>query len=114
MTRELNDRFRDFRHACDEAPAGTYEAEKELREAIGDAVDALYSAGRRIAGLNACCSDGAHHVEATIYAWLTKDSSFGATAEGFGMALGTPARDRVIQQAERDRDALARIRGAQS
>lgn len=79
----LNQRFRNFRACCDDAPAGYFTPERELRNTIGDAVDALAKEAQRL-GLKPCNCDGAHNVEATIYAWLTEGTLFGAAAEGYG------------------------------
>jgi hypothetical protein len=78
-----NTRFRNFRACCDDAPAGTFRDERELRLAIGDAVDELARRAQAL-GLKPCNCDGAHNVEATIYEWLTAGSLFGAVAEGCG------------------------------
>lgn len=109
--KDINERFAQFRTCCDDAPAGTYVDEKELREAIGNAVDKLAREMKRLFGHTPCMSDGAHNVEATIYEWLTKGTTHCATAEGFGFAMDTPARERVIRQMASNRDFLRSISG---
>ena len=83
MNNDKNTRFSNFRACCDDAPKGSFEAERELREAIGRATDELMTKARSL-GLKPCNCDGAHNVEATIYEWVTKGSLFGAAAEGYG------------------------------
>jgi hypothetical protein len=78
-----NTRFANFRACCDDAPAGEYLAERELRQAIGQVTDELMKKAAEL-GLKPCNCDGAHNVEATIYEWLTAGTLFGATAEGYG------------------------------
>jgi len=78
-----NKRFANFRACCDDAPSWSFIPERQLRVAIGDAVDGLMQKAREL-GLKPCNCDGAHNVEATIYEWLTKGSIFGAAAEGYG------------------------------
>lgn len=79
----INERFANFRAGCDDAPKGTFLAQRDLRDAIGSAVDSLMQKAREL-GLSPCNCDGAHHVEATIYAWMTEGSLFGVQAEGYG------------------------------
>lgn len=115
---EMNRRFANFRECCDHAPKGTYEWSKEIREIIGRHVDAI-AAEVRATGITPCMCDGAHNVEAAIYAWITKSPDCPMqiyAAEGFGQAMDSNERDRVIAQAERDRCALEEhlTRGDQS
>jgi hypothetical protein len=108
---QANQRFAHFRRAAEDAPEGTYEASKAVREAIGDAVDGLISRFREL-GFVVDNSDGAHDAEASLFAWL--HASNPATeldaAIGFGSAMNGPAADRVRAQAARDRDFLASLR----
>lgn len=82
---ELNRRFSYFRDGLDIADQQphAFTAAKELRDAIGDAVDTLAALARR-RGMKPNNCDGVHNVEATIYEWLTKGSTFGAAVEGLG------------------------------
>lgn len=81
MGSDLDIRFQHFRDGCELAPDDRFINEKRMRFEIGEAVDKLRARGRTF-GLTPCNSDGAHHVEAVIYAWLTKGTTFGASAEG--------------------------------
>lgn len=85
---DRNQRFAYFRHGVDaieSSPdkAGQYQVEQEMRQMIGEAVDALAKFAREH-GMNPCNCDGIHNVESTIYAWLTKGTTVGAAVEGFG------------------------------
>lgn len=102
---DINKRFSNFRAGCDAAPDRMFEAEKTLRDLIGEAVDHISIEARKL-GLKPCNSDGAHNVEATIYAWLTKGSDIGASVEGLGMAQNYPRAAEIKANLERDRDFL--------
>jgi hypothetical protein len=114
---DINTRYSNFRDCCDSAPDGTYEAAKELKCIIQEHMDALLADVREaFPTIRPDNCDGIHNVEATIYTWLADaEGSLGqfATAEGFGCSLGygPETAARVIAQAARDRDALARIQG---
>ncbi len=102
---DINKRFADFRNGCDAAPDRMFEQEKQMRDAIGAAVDTLAALAREM-GLTPCNCDGVHNVEATIYEWLTKNSTFGATIEGFGFAQDYPRAAEIRANLERDRDFI--------
>ncbi|EPV8686698.1 hypothetical protein ACWAUP_000350 [Pseudomonas aeruginosa] len=101
----------NFRACAESAPSGTYLDAKQLARVIGEACDNLIKDVRAI-GLKADNCDLIFAVEAAIYDYV-KRSNPGAglfpTAEGFGSSMGTEARDRVIANAERDRDSLAKL-----
>lgn len=96
---DINKRFANLRAGLDTADPRLFRAERELREAIGAAVDSLSQKAQAL-GLRPCNSDGAHNVEATIWAWLTKEHptkgiiGFGATLEGIG-EHGIPAHSQL-------------------
>lgn len=94
--------FQHFADCADQAPQGTFEAAKSVREVIGNAVDALIRDMRAL-GLRADNCDGAFALEAAIYEWLkvaNPDATLFPTAEGFGAAILGPARERVLAQAQ--------------
>jgi len=111
MNNALKAALRDF-HACTEyAPAGTYMQARQLAENIGNACDNLIRDVRAM-DLQADNCDLIFAVEAVIYDYVKRSNpgeSLFPTAEGFGSAMDTEARDRVIVSAERDRDFLASI-----
>lgn len=110
----------DHYAACAEsAPDGLYLQTKIVRALIGDAVDRLIRDARAL-GLRADNCDGAHALEVAIYEWLraaNPENYEFDTAEGFGAALDTEARDRVLASARaavahyRDRDGYAPTAG---
>jgi hypothetical protein len=105
---KLDDNFAHFRACCDDAPMGTYEKAKDVREAISDAMDAL-QAGLRTTGLTSGQSDIAHHCEAAMYEYVkqsNRDAYFFVTAEAFGASMSGPERDRIISQAKQNKDAF--------
>jgi Skp family chaperone for outer membrane proteins len=96
-----NDAFANFRRCCDDAPAGTYQQAKDLRQAIGDAMTALQVELVAL-GYKVDNCDRAHDLEAAMYAYVkasNPDATVFPTAEGFGDSMTGPARDRVIAQA---------------
>ncbi len=99
--REWATRFDNFEACADNAPAGTYEKQKDLRRLIGGIVDALIS-GLPAHGLRGDNCDRARDLEIEIYRYLVEsnpDEGLFYTAEGFGSAMEGPARERVISQA---------------
>lgn len=97
-----NEAFENFRRCVDDAPAGSYDAAKELAAVIGDACDNLMKEVRAL-GLKADACDLIYHVEATIYEYVKRSnpqSTIFPVSEGFGSAMSGPARDRVIAQAK--------------
>lgn len=94
----------NFKRCAEEAPAGAFEDAKALNSAIGEVCDTLITDIRAL-GLKADNSGGIFAIEAGIYDYVKKsnpDSQLFAVAEGFGAAMAGPARERVLEQAERD------------
>lgn len=111
MSTELKKTLEHFKRCADEAPQGTYEDAKRLNEVIGNTCDNLIKEIRAL-GLKADTCDLIFAVEATIYDYVKRSNPAAPlfpVAEGFGSAMDGPARDRVIAQAERDRDILAAL-----
>jgi hypothetical protein len=99
----------DFKRCAEDAPEGCYEDAKRLNDLIGGSVDALMRDIRAM-GLKADACDRAFQLEAMIYAYVKEsnpDSTIFPTAEGFGASMSGVARERVLSQAERDRDCLS-------
>lgn len=106
--RPLNDRLRNLEECADSAPHGTYERAKSAVEFIHTAADDLRLAAN-MSGFLAMNDDRIRNVEVALYAYILASNPNDCeliAAEGFGAAMGTPARARVIAGAERDRDAL--------
>ena len=104
----LNKQLEHFKRCADEAPQGMYTEARALNVVIGDACDGLMRELRAL-GLKADSCDLIYHVEATIYDYVKQsnpESSMFAVAEGFGAAMDGPAANRVLAQAQRDRDFL--------
>lgn len=107
MNNELRS-FYNFRNCVSDAPEGTYDHAKQLAAILGDAMDGLMRE-LRAAGFHADNCDKAFRLEAAMYEYV-KESNPDATvfpvSEGFGesMSLSRPVRERVIAQAERNRD----------
>lgn len=94
----LNQDFAAFRNGIEDAPAGTYVAETQVRAAIGEAVDGLIEKFREL-GFPVCNSDGAHNVEAVIFDWVRQ------TGRGeFESCIGLGGLDRWTRA-----DAVARL-----
>ena len=111
-TQALRDALADFKSCADQAPEGCYEHAKELNAVIGQACRDIMSELRAL-GLKASPSDLAFDLEAAIYYYAKRsnpDATVFPTAEGFGSSLDGPARERVLAQAARDRDALRTLR----
>lgn len=109
MNDAMKSALQNFRACAEDAPAGTYLDAKQLADIIGSACDNLIKNVRAM-GLQADNCDLIFTVEATIYDYVKRsnpNAGLFPAAEGFGSAMDTPARDRVIANAERDRDCLA-------
>lgn len=104
----------NFKSCAQDAPVGCYDNAKELHEVIGTACDDLMAAVRGL-GLKADNCDLIFELEAAMYDYIKRSNPLEgvlfATAEGFGASLEGPARDRVIMQAERNRDFLKQFAG---
>lgn len=99
----------DNLEACDEhAPAGMYSQAKAVRSLIGETVDELLR-HLNLLGLKAPNCDPIRDVEIMLWNYVrSANKDMAATAEGFGAAClhGPETRQKVIAQAERDRDFL--------
>lgn len=107
--RELNNRLSNLQACAEHAPEGTYERAKAAAEVINDCAESVFAifkaAGFKLAG-----NDRFRDIEAALYGLMRESNPTEYqldTGEGFGYAMGTEARSRVIRQTERDRDALA-------
>lgn len=81
---DINRDFSNLRDGLDKVHPSRFIRERVISDEIGDAVYALAKIARHH-GLEPDNCDGVHHVEATIWAWLTKsDPIFGATLIGVG------------------------------
>lgn len=101
----------NFKACASDAPEGTYEEAKKLNEIIGSACDQLMRDIRAM-GLRADNCDLVYGLEAAMYDYVKRsnpDNVMFPVSEGFGSAMDTPARERVIANAKRDRDFLARL-----
>ena len=101
MNREAIDELMNFKACAENAPEGAYEDCKQLERLIGDHMDLLMAELREI-GLLAANDDRILALEATVYQYVKSSNPeawFIHTAEGFGWAMHTEARERVIAQA---------------
>lgn len=96
---------------ADVAPEGTYEKAKELVAEMNEIIDEVIKRIRAI-GLEADGCAGARKLHRELYDYV-KFSNIRAgwlvASEGFGEHSFGPAKDRIIEQAIRDRDALKRL-----
>lgn len=109
--RELNSRLSNLRDCADTAPEGTYERAKQAAACLNECADSIFAIFKQH-GFKLRDTNAFRDVEASLYG-LMLDSNPEEyqliTAEGFGSAMSGPARDRVLRQTERDRDALNRL-----
>lgn len=109
MTPEMKLALQNFRTCNEDAPEGTYEDAKALGSVIGESCDTLIKDIRSL-GLKADSCDLIFAVEAAIYDYAKQsnpDNPMFPTAEGFGMAMGTESRERVIANAISSRDFMS-------
>jgi len=107
----VKNEFRHFMRCAEEAPAGTYEKPKAVREMIGEMADQLMANVREL-GLEADNCDGIFAVEAAIYGYIkgsNPESTLFSVAEGFGEHVGGDSRARVLANCERDMAAIRAI-----
>lgn len=110
----LNERLGNMDNCAQYAPTRTFERAKTAHGIIGEALDDLI---KRLAaeGFDVCNCDGVRQVEAVMYGWVvTSDPETFLVAEGFGSAMDTEAKDRVIANMKRDRDFIENMRRDQS
>ncbi len=108
MNESIKTALSHFRTCVEDAPTGTYLDAKQLAGVIGEACDSLIKEVRRI-GLKADNCDLIFAVEAALYDYVKRsnpDAGLFPIAEGFGAAMDTEARERVIANAERNRDCI--------
>ena len=111
QNRELNRRLTNLQHCAEKAPAGIFDAGKKAAEAIDAAIEGVRST-LRAHGFSVDGADHCRDLEASIYGYLiySNPGNHGLiAAEAFGEYMGTPAAERVMAQAIRDRDALQSI-----
>ena len=96
------------------APEGTYERAKQAAEVINDCAESIFEIFKA-AGFKLNGDDRFRDIESALYG-LMRDSNPTEyqldTGEGFGYAIGTEAKGRVISQTLRDRDALKVLHGS--
>lgn len=108
--RELHIRLSNLQRCAEKAPDGTYDVAKRAALAIEDSIESVRSIFRGY-GFKVDNTDRCRDLEAAIYGYLLASNreSYGlTTGEGFGEHVDGPAGERVIAQAIRDRDSLAR------
>ncbi len=87
---------------AENAPEGAYEDCKRLERLIGDHMDLLMAILRE-AGYKADNNDRILELEAATYQYVkhsNPEACVFPVSEGFGWAMDTPARERVIAQAK--------------
>lgn len=108
MSGEMQSALTNFKRCAEEAPEGTYEEAKRLNAVIGSAVDQLMR-DLRAMGLKGDACDRAFELEAALYAYAKQsnpDATVFPMSEGFGSSMGRPERERVLLQAQSNRDFL--------
>lgn len=103
--------LQNFKQCADDAPEGTYSEAKAVNTLIGDTTDDLIR-GLHALGLKANNCDLIYAIESAIYQYVklsNPESTVFPTAEGFGEAMDSPARDRVLASAAADRDFLQSV-----
>lgn len=111
--RVLNGRLAALERCAEDAPEGIYERAKEAATAIVEASQAVMDVLREH-GFVALNDDWLRNLEVSLYEYLLEGNPADAcelsTAEGFGEHVRGRARDRIIANLIRDRDALAHLR----
>lgn len=98
----------NFKTCAEQSPKGTYEDCKALKNLIDDATDGLICDLHAI-GFQANNCDLIYAIESAIYQYVklsNPDSTVFPVSEGFGEAMDSPARERVLEQAAANRDFL--------
>lgn len=107
--RDLSGQLSLLEACAEHAPDGCYEHEKRVLSAIGDIATMILRQTRAL-GLIAPNCDQIREVEAVIYGYMREANPLDfAAAEGFGMAMDTPAKARVIAQATQSLRTLQRL-----
>lgn len=107
--RALNDQLTNLETCAEKAPEGTYVEAKAVAELVGDTSNALLAALESL-GMKANNGDGLRDLEAAVYGYVkasNPEAYFLPAAEGFGVAMGTEAAERVLAQTIEERDRLA-------
>lgn len=103
---KLNKDFAAFRNGVESAPEGCYEYAREVRDEIGNAVDALIQKFRDL-GIRIDNSDAAHNVEAVIFDWVRKAPPHGDLEGPIGLGrLSGAELERSVFGLKRDREFL--------
>jgi hypothetical protein len=106
--RELHNRLTNLQECAANAPEGTYERAKEAACVINDCAETIFEIFKA-ANFKLTGTDGFRDIEAALYGLMLESNPTEyslQTGEGFGAAMDTPARARVIAQTIRDRDQL--------
>lgn len=106
--RILNSRLSNLQACAEHAPEGTYERAKLAASVINDCAEAIFDVFKT-AGFKLNGNDSFRDLEAQLYGLLrdsNPDEGQLDSGEGFGAAMDTPAKGRVIRQTERERDSL--------
>ena len=102
--------YSNIRNCAENAPRGSYEQAKLIVDLCGDWVDAIM-ADLRAMGMRADGSALAFALESAAYQYIktsNPDDPIWPTAEGFGEHCTGITGRRVIEQAQRDVNALRR------
>lgn len=108
--RGVNNRLSNLERCAQLAPEGTYQVAKDVTDMIGDLSNELLRT-LRSTGLRALNDDRLRNVEAAIYAYVLESNpneSGLATGEGFGEHVDGPQGDRILADAVRNWDFLAK------
>lgn len=113
ITRSITaDNFQHFLVCVDNAPTGTFEDAKEIRDMMGTTVDNMIKEAQAL-DLDVCNSDGAFNLEIEIYGWLRrKNVDRFNQFEAFGKCFDEAdefLRERILRGLTSDRDFLARL-----
>lgn len=104
----MRDALTKFKACADESPEGCYEDAKAINTLIGETCDRLMREVRALE-LKASATDLAFDLECAIYDYIKRSNpsvTLFVTAESFGSGMDSPARERVLAQAIRNRDSL--------
>lgn len=111
---ESNDRLTALEACAEYAPDGSFVQARAVTLFVGETSDALLQ-GLRALGLVAPNDDRLREVEAVVYGYIREanpDLGELRVAEGFGSAMGTPARERVLAAQRAATAFLAARQGA--
>lgn len=106
--RELNERLSNLQACAENAPEGTYVRAKEAAQVIDDCAEEIFAIFKR-AGFKLKGMDGFRDLEAHLYGLLREANPEEYqldTGEGFGWAMGSDSRERVLAQTRSDYASL--------